>query len=315
MTLIRRALIKTIKNVMLVTFALVVLQEKGFTQELTIASYNIRYANKDDSLKGNAWSNRAPVIAQLIEFHDFDIFGTQEGLHRQLEDLKKLAPVYDYIGKGRDDGDKKGEFAAVFYKTDIFKLLDKGDFWLSTETEYPNKGWDAVLPRICSWGHFEHIESGANFYFFNTHFDHVGVEARKLSAKLILEKIKTIAGNHHTILAGDFNVDQYNESYLLLNSSGILKDAYDEASIKYALNGTFNGFNANGKRDDRIDHIFVTKDFKVERYGILTDTYRGAFKVNESADSANPGKSSSQTEARLPSDHFPVMIKVTLISK
>ena len=116
MTLIRRALIKTIKNVMLVTFALVVLQEKGFTQELTIASYNIRYANKDDSLKGNAWSNRAPVIAQLIEFHDFDIFGTQEGLHRQLEDLKKLAPVYDYIGKGRDDGDKKGSSLLFFIK-------------------------------------------------------------------------------------------------------------------------------------------------------------------------------------------------------
>ena len=315
MILIRSTLVKTIQSTLLVSFALLFLQEQGFAQKLTIASYNIRNDNNGDRLKGNAWSDRAPVISQLVEFHDFDIFGTQEGLYHQLEDLKKLAPVYDYIGKGRDDGKNKGEFAAVFYKTNTFKLLDSGDFWLSTETDYPNKGWDAALPRICTWGQFEHIESGNTFYFFNAHFDHVGVEARKQSAKLILQKIKTIAGNHHTILAGDFNVDQHNESYKLFNSSGILKDAYDTSPIKYELNGTFNGFNPNGKRNDRIDHIFLTHDFNVERYGILTDTYRGTVNSDAAEEPLNKVKSSTQTEARLPSDHFPVMIKVELISK
>lgn len=308
-----RFLVKTIQITLLSVLSLIFLQELGYAQELTLASYNIRYANKGDSLKGNAWSERAPIIAQLVEFHDFDIFGTQEGLHQQLNDLKSLAPNYDYVGKGRADGKNSGEFSAIFYKTNKFKLLDKGDFWLSSETDYPNKGWDAALPRICSWGQFEHVESGNIFYFFNVHFDHVGVEARKESAKLILDKIKTIADNYPTILAGDFNVDQNNESYKLLNNSSILKDAYEEAPIKYALNGTFNNFDPNSKRDDRIDHIFLTKDFKVERYGILTDTYRSTVKSDNADKSSNPTKGSSQSEARLPSDHFPVMIKVKLI--
>lgn len=268
----------------------------AYAQELTVATYNIRNANKADSLKGDGWGQRAPVVAQLMQFHDFDVVGTQEGKYGQMLDLKKLMPNYDYVGIGRDDGKQAGEFSAIFYKTDKFKLLNKGDFWLSTETDHPNKGWDAALPRICSWGQFEDIASGNTFYFFNVHFDHVGVEARKESAKLILDKIKSIAGNSPTILAGDFNVDQNNESYHLLNKSTILRDAYDQSPIKYELNGTHNSFNPDSKTGSRIDHIFLTNDFEVSRYGILMDTYR----------------SPNKEEARLPSDHFPVMIKLEL---
>ena len=121
----------------------------------TIATYNIRNANKGDSLAGNGWGQRYPYIAQLIQFHGFDIFGTQEGKYPQLEDLKNAMPGYDYIGIGRDDGKKAGEFSAIFYRTDKFEVLEQGNFWLSTETTYPNKGWDAALPRICTWGKFK----------------------------------------------------------------------------------------------------------------------------------------------------------------
>lgn len=283
-----------LRALLLAGIASIFFQGQVYSQELTVASYNIRYSNEGDSLKGNGWDQRAPVIAQLIQFHDFDIFGTQEGKYGQLLDLKRLMPEYNFIGIGRDDGKQAGEFAAIFYKTDQYKLLDKGDFWLSTETNHPNKGWDAALPRVCSWGHFEDIKSGKTFYFFNVHFDHIGVEARRESAKLILDKIRIMAGDEPTILTGDFNVDQDNESYHLLNDSDILQDAYDKASIRYALNGTYNDFNPNLKTGRRIDHIFLTKDFNVSRYGILLDSYRA------------PNKE----EARLPSDHFPVMIKI-----
>ena len=307
-----QSLLKFIRKILLITFTLFLVHLQGLAQELTIASYNIRNVNKGDSLKGNGWSDRAPVIAQLVQFHDFDIFGTQEGVLQQLIDLKTLAPNYDYIGIGRGERPDKGEFSAIFYKTAVFKLLDKGDFWLSEETTYSNKGWDAALPRICSWGHFEHIETGKTFYFFNAHFDHRGIEARKQSSKLILEQIKTIAGNQPTILSGDFNVDQYNESYHLLANSTHLKDAYELSPIKYALNGTFNAFNPNSKRDDRIDHIFLSDDFKVNRYGILTDTYRSIVVGEESVESSKAKTKQMKSEARLPSDHFPVMIKVNM---
>ena len=97
----------------------------------TAASYNLRNANSADSLQGDGWGNRCPIIAGLVQFHEFDIFGTQEGLRHQLDSLKTNLPKYDYIGVGRNDGKKGGEHAAIFYRIDKFELLGHGDFWLS----------------------------------------------------------------------------------------------------------------------------------------------------------------------------------------
>jgi len=279
---------------------------------INVATYNLRYANHGDSVNGNGWGQRLPVIAQLIRFHDFDIFGTQEGLFQQIEGLRDSLPGYTYMGIGRDDGVHAGEHSAIFYKTAMFRLLDKGNFWLSETTDKPNKGWDAALPRICTWGKFQAISSGFIFYLFNLHMDHIGVKARAESAKLVLQKIKELDAKTPVILTGDFNVDQHNESYALINNSGILKDSYEITALRYAQNGTFNSFRTDGKTDARIDHIFVSRQFTVERYGILTDTYRlkNENPAGESAGAASPDVGSRPYSARTPSDHFPVMAQL-----
>ncbi|HEX3008061.1 MAG TPA: endonuclease/exonuclease/phosphatase family protein [Bacteroidales bacterium] len=273
---------KTILSGMLLIFLLTDIS----AQSIDVATYNLRYKNNNDSL--DLWENRYPVIASLIKYNNFEIFGTQEGLNSQLKDLKSALPEYSYIGVGRTDGKEDGEYAAIFYKTAQFKLLEQGTFWLSTVTDKPNVGWDAALPRICTWGKFTEKSSGLTFFMFNVHFDHKGVQARQESAKLILSKMKEMAGKTPAILTGDFNVDETNESYALLHNSGVLKDAYEIAEIKFAPNGTFNSFNVNSKPVGRIDHIFLTSGFEVQRYGILTNTYNG----------------------RYPSDHFPVLVKL-----
>lgn len=289
-----------------------VLSYAVMAQKMTVATYNMRYDNKGDAENGDGWKQRCPVIASMIRFHGFDIFGTQECLHHQLEDMKAALPGYTYVGVGRDDGKQAGEHSAIFYNDKRFRLLDNGNFWMSTVTDKPNKGWDAALPRICSWGKFKEISTGFTFYFFNLHMDHVGIKARAESSKLVLAKVKQMAGGLPVILTGDFNVDQHNESYSLINTSGVLKDAYETAGIKYAWNGTFNAFNTNGKTDSRIDHIFLSKQFKAEKYGILTDTYWSKEENTQSANSANFPKEVSldQYKAREPSDHFPVMVIV-----
>ncbi|HEY9534640.1 MAG TPA: endonuclease/exonuclease/phosphatase family protein [Mucilaginibacter sp.] len=268
------------------TLACLFLSIAAFSQrQLNIATYNLRNDNKQDSLKGNGWGDRYPVICKIVQFNDLDIFGTQEGKHNMLEDMVDSLPGYKYIGIGRDDGKTKGEYSAIFYKTTRFKILKQGNFWLSTITDRPNKGWDAVLPRICTWAQFQDIKTGFKFYFFNLHMDHIGVVARKESAHLVLKKIKEMAGNAATIFTGDFNVDQHNESYKEVLSTGVLQDCYNLAPIKLATNGSFNAFNLNTKTDSRIDHIFVTKQFNVKRYAILTNSYNG----------------------KAPSDHYPVV--------
>lgn len=276
----------------------------GFTQKLTVASYNVRYDSKDDAAEGNGWKQRCPVQCQLIKFNDFDIFGAQEVLHHQLNDLLGELTAYGYVGVGRDDGKTQGEYAPVFYKKDKYEVLKSGHFWLSEKTDYPNKGWDAVLPRICTWVEFREKGTKFRFWFFNLHMDHVGVLARQESARLVLRKIKEMCGDEPVILTGDFNVDQTDESYGVLHHSGVFNDSYEVALLRYALNGTFNDFDTNAKTDSRIDHVFVSPSWTVNKYGILTDTYRSGEKGSES------DNSHKTYVARIPSDHFPVKVEL-----
>lgn len=282
------------------------------THGLTVASYNVRNDNKGDVEKGNGWKQRYPVITQIILYHDIEIFGAQEVLHHMLHDMLDNLPGYSYIGVGRDDGETKGEYSPIFYKTNRFELLNSGNFWLSENTGYPNKGWDAALPRICTWGEFKDKKSKLHFYFFNLHMDHVGVVARDESSKLILEKIREICGNKPVILSGDFNVDQTNNNYHILSGSDILNDSYEVAQFRFALNGTFSAFDPNLKTESRIDHIFVSPFFSVDKYGILTDTYR--MRVDDSTLKKGdfPKELSLMNYvARVPSDHFPVKVNLS----
>lgn len=264
-------------------------------QELTIATFNLRYSieknHKFDSTRGEDWQRRGPVAAALTRFHDFEIFGVQEALLHQLEDFSDWLPDFKYVGVGRDDGKTEGEHTAVFYNTKRFKVLDHGDFWLSETPEKPSMGWDGTCcHRMCTWVHFEDIESGNKFFFFNTHFDHQAVVARKESAKLILSMINKIAGDQPAIFMGDLNGDHRSEWYKTLAKSELLTDTFSQAEDPYAVNGSFNGFGRRTQSKSIIDHVFVTKHFKTDKWGILTDTYHGKF----------------------PSDHFPVMVKLRL---
>lgn len=283
-------------------------------QDLTVASYNVRYRNAEDDAAGNGWERRAPWVCGLIRFQDFDIFGAQEVLHPQLGDLLGMLPGYDYVGVGRDDGATAGEYAPIFYKADRFRLLDSGHFWLSETPDRPSVGWDAALPRICTWGRFEDARTGRTFRFFNLHMDHVGVRARAESARLVVRKIDEMcAPGEGVILTGDFNVDQEDEIYGIFTGSQTLGDAYATAALRYAPNGTFNAFDPSLKTDSRIDHVFVSPALRVMRYGVLTETYRSA--TEDSRREIHSGQFPKEVslrpyEARLPSDHFPVVVKL-----
>lgn len=257
-------------------------------QTFTVATYNLRYDNRSDS--GNLWVNRAPIQANLIRFHDFDIFGIQEGLKNQIDDLSKALPQYSRYGIGRDDGKDAGEHSAIYYKKDKFKLLKSGDFWLSQTPDKPGKGWDATCcNRICSWVQLQDNASKKKFYMFNVHFDHQGVVARVESAKLMIEKIKAIAGKDPVLFTGDLNGGRTSEWYKYLANSGVVIDSHSLAKDPYENNASFNSFRTP-RGMEAIDHIFVTKQFTVKKWGILTDTYFGKY----------------------PSDHFPIMAVVSL---
>ena len=259
-------------------------------QPLYVGSYNIRYQNNDDKKNGNGWEKRCQVVCDQLNFEHPDIFGTQEVLESQLRDMLQRLDDYDYIGVGRDDGKKKGEYAAIFYDKQKLRIMDNGHFWLSPTPDKPSLGWDAACIRICTWGQFEDVTTGLRFYFYNLHMDHVGVVARREAAKLVMERISQRA-DAPVVLTGDFNVDQNDEIYSIFTQSGRLLDSYTAARLRFAENGTFNAYHQERKTTSRIDHVFVSPQFTVERYGVLTNTYWA-------------------DQQRLPSDHYPVLVRL-----
>lgn len=256
--------------------------------ELTIATFNLRMDTPNDGK--NAWPNRKEMVKGLIRFHDFDIFGTQEGFKHMLDGIAELEG-YAYIGAGRDDGKDAGEHSAIFYKKSRFKLLSSGNFWLSETPDVPGKGWDVTCcNRICSWGKFYDETGRKEFYFFNVHYDHQAKIARRESSKLLLSKIKQIAGDKSLVfVTGDFNAVPTDEPISILSADGFLKDSYTVSKQPpYGTIGTANAFRIENEMNSRIDYIWVTSEVEVEKYGVLNDMQNGRF----------------------PSDHFPVVIHV-----
>lgn len=280
----------TLFKITLFTLALVsfsfLTHSQSKAQSHNFATFNIRYANPNDV--GNLWEDRLPHVASLIQFHQISLFGIQEGLHHQVTGLAKSLD-YSFIGVGREDGTEKGEYAAILYDAQKYKLLENGTFWLSPTPERPSKGWDAAFNRICTWGKFEDQE-GTEFFVFNVHYDHIGQQAREESSKLVLSKVDEInKENLPVLLMGDFNIKPENPAYQTIVSKEGWRDARLVSKIpSYGPAGSFTGFDWERIPDGIIDHVFAKGRLTVIRHGILTDNY---------------GK-------KYPSDHFPVLVEV-----
>ena len=248
---------------------------------LKIATFNLRMDTPSDG--ENAWFHRKDMVNDLIRFYGFDLFGTQEGFTHQLNDILRLSD-YRFIGVGRDDGKDAGEHCAIFYRSDRFKVLDQGDFWLSE----PGRGWDGTCcNRICTWGKFEDLKNHKQFYFFNVHYEYEGDVARRESSNLMISRIKSIAGNQPVFLTGDFNAFPTEEPIRILNDSGFLNDSYKiTKEAPFGPVCTYHGYDSTIKTEERLDYIWVTDSIQIDKYGVLTNTLYG----------------------HTPSDHFPVMV-------
>lgn len=236
---------------------------------ITLVSYNIRYANPGDS--SNSWENRKLALVDQVKSYHPDFVNIQEGLIQQIWDMDSLlGENWSWIGVGRDDGKNKGEFSAIFYRSDRFDNLYQQTKWLSPTPSIPSKGWDAALPRVVTYGRFKPRNSDKAFWIFNTHFDHVGTIARNESMKLIHAIIlEATVNSENTLLTGDFNSNPSSEPIQWMSSR--MKDCHLSCSGIQAQNdfrGTFNGFSKVVSTGNRIDYIFTSHNLKCLNYFI-----------------------------------------------
>ena len=272
-----------------IAFVFIFLSSIGFSQELSLMTYNIRYATVNDG--ENQWEKRKGFLVDQIAFYAPDVFGIQEGLEQQLTFIQDSIANYVYVGVGRDDGKKNGEFCAIFFNKEKLELISEQTFWLSPTPDKVSKGWDAALERICTYALFEDKINGHKFWVFNTHFDHIGETARENSAKLIVEKVNEInKDNFPVFVMGDFNLNENSKAISYLAS--VFNDSRSVSEAKpFGPHGTFTGFEFHNPVKDRIDYIFSSRNnVVIKQYAVLTDS----------------------KESKYPSDHFPVLVKVSL---
>lgn len=259
-------------------------------QPLRVMSYNIRYDNPEDG--PNAWSNRKEFLVEQVRKTNPDILGIQESLPAQVHYLVEKLTGYGHAGIGRDENGT-GESTTILFRRERFEETESHTFWLSDTPQQLSKGWDAAIRRICTYVRLTDRHTGQALLVLNTHFDHIGVEARKKSAELIISKIGELnTQNHPVILLGDFNATPNSDPIRLLQAK--LTDARTAAAnVKRPQLGSFNAFDSTKPADKLIDHIFFLGDMKVSNYEMLVESREG----------------------RYPSDHFPVVAELQLPTK
>lgn len=247
-------------------------------------SWNIRLDTPNDAEL--AWPHRAGKVIQQLQQQQPDIVGLQEVMLHQLVRIESAMPGYQRIGVGRDDGKDAGEFSPLFVRSSRFVIKNSGTFWFhpswlpDTPTQQgPEQigqpGWDAALPRICSWALLEDKQSGKQLRVLNLHLDHQGAEARRESIKLIAAKIQhwqqTSAAP--VVVMGDFNPSAGDGLLAQIETS--LPQYQDVLAFTTKPQGPDYSFIPwRGTETDavRLDFMLLRKDqFKVPAAGIIAD--------------------------------------------
>lgn len=273
------------------------------------------------------WNARKTRLVSVFRFHEFDIVGSQELNFEQVDELSSMMPEYGIVGVPEKklthisqypDLSKDKATAAVlcsilnnviFYKLEKFELLQNGKFSLSKNPEDFNpltaRGWDKDEGeyRTCIWAKFKDKKNGVEFYVFNTHYQYKSSAEMEKSSILVLKKIEDItSGKSPVIFCGDFNCEITDESLAAILKSEKFNEAY--LSSKLPPHGPYNS-NPNECNRTRIDHIFVSKDIEVEKFGTLSDHIT----TNEKKGGYFVG------QHRYPSDHYPIVAKLKIKSE
>lgn len=239
-----------------------------------VMSFNIRYDNSEDA--PHHWEARRDSVVNVIKKYDVDLLGMQEVLHHQLAYLKEQLPAYESVGVGREDGETKGEYAPILYKKAKYRAMKQGYFWLSETPEVAGKkGWDAACERIVTWVLLEEIATKHSLLMMNTHFDHVGEEARRKSVDLLVAKAKELSEGGAVIITGDFNADPKSEVITKMLDEKNVLPLFDTRLIAQSVAGTSWTFHDFGQLplEERplIDYIFVNEAWGVRKYEVLED--------------------------------------------
>ena len=253
-------------------------------------TYNVRYDTDADG--GHAWRHRRERVARTIRFNAPDLVGLQEPLTHQFEYLGERLSAFAWFGRGRLSSGE-GEHCPIGVRRSRFSIEETGTIWLSESGEEGSVGWDAKLPRILTWAHLRDRRTGSPLAICNVHFDHVGEDARRESARLIAARLPEIAAGRPAIVVGDLNCTERDEPYAILTDPDgpveLVDARYASETGHHGPTTTVTTFE-DRVQERKIDHVFVSGALSVSQHGVCADRYDGGY----------------------PSDHLPVLAELSV---
>lgn len=181
---------------------------------LRVMSFNIRFNNPKDTAD-NAWACRCEPCARLIHTVSPDVIGMQEPRGAQYEDVIASLPDYEYLRIPLSDKvtEKNSGRIMVFFKKGKYDMKKWGYFWLTEDYEKPGVSFETTDRnniRAAIWVKLRDRATGREFCFLTTHLPYKKAEAdntaRQKCARLIVERLKDIAGEKATVIVtGDMN--------------------------------------------------------------------------------------------------------------
>lgn len=236
----------------------------------TVMSFNILTTAPDAA--------RAARVVTMILNNMPDTVGLQEASPNWMNILKAsdLMKYYDYVGVGRNGGNE-GEYSAIFYKKDKFRLIDSGTKWLSATPDTPNTKYDdSSYPRIMTYAVLEDKATGKQILHINTHLEHTKSAPREKQIKVLMKEAAKL-GRYPTVVTGDFNDKRNSGVYNTITGQGYLDAALTAEKPDSGI--TF------PKSDKVLDYVFYTPNA----------VYAKSFRV-----------CSDKIDGAYPSDHYPV---------
>ncbi|KAK3177563.1 hypothetical protein K4F52_009659 [Lecanicillium sp. MT-2017a] len=267
---------------------------KRHQMPLRLISYNVRYATTWQVGGEQPWRIRGPKLCTQLDFitagHENAFVCLQECLYSQIKDIgAQLGQSWAYIGRGRDKKETDGEFSPIFYRPDVWKCTHSETRWLSPTWDKPSRGWDAAMNRIVTIGEFTHRVTGTKVVVMSTHFDHIGVEARKNSAKLLIKFAKEWESKNDlaaVLIGGDFNSTPDDGAYQLMVAEGSgMSDISDlvPAERRYGNHLTYTSFGEPNEWPQRIDFLFIQepRTARVNTFGVLANSFDDNIRISD----------------------------------
>lgn len=263
---------------------------------LRFMTYNVQQDLNKSGRSKNALSDMCASIMKISP----DVFGTQENVTDIHNGFANGTSGYScYKGATYNSDTKLGDY--IYWKTDKFKLVDRGSKYMTDTPDVKSKYPESAAYRGFAYVLLECKDTGNRFLFINLHTDYYGVPSDPSKADPVrLKQLKAVTEflkpyhetNTPIVVVGDFNAPPTKDSVVTFESDNMrLAKTLDVAKNKGDTGGTLAVTEFTVRDPYIFDYIFVTPDMMTPDYYTVENIV-----VN----------------GKYPSDHLPVVADVTL---